>query len=70
MTPDAARCRCGAPKVETWHVYCWTCFAKLPYELRRQMRTHHTPEAVIAKADAWLESEERKQAAKIGRLTA
>lgn len=62
------RCRCGAGKPQEWHIFCWTCFAKLPYELRKELRVRHPLPGVVSKANAWLESEERKQAAKIARL--
>ena len=63
------RCRCGAGK-DPRHYYCWTCYAKLPYELRRDLRTRNAPAALVSKANEWLESDERKQAAKIAALKA
>jgi hypothetical protein len=62
-------CPCGAVTVQDWHIFCWSCFGKLPYELRKELRTPEPLPGVVAKAKEWLESEARKQAAKIARLT-
>jgi len=67
MTPRAT-CRCGLTKLQDWHAFCQRCFAKLPYELRKQLRTRRQLPDVVAAAAAFLEADRAAQAAKFARM--
>jgi len=69
MKPRAT-CRCGLAKMQDWHAFCQRCFAKLPYELRKHLRTRHCLPNVVAEANAFLDADALAQAAKVGRLKA
>lgn len=69
-TPVSANCRCGTMKTQGWHAFCQKCYAKLPYELRRDLRTRRPRPDVLAQAKAFLDADALKQAAKFDRLRA
>ena len=65
-----ATCRCGTRKMQDWHAFCQKCFAKLPYEIRVDLRTRHPLPNTLDVAKAFLDADAMREAAKFDRLKA